>query len=145
MSEEKKDPTQATANSDMVGAKAADPAAEKGDGPDQPAAEVVGETPKADVAAEPSEAVLRNPLFELAGLQAWTLARRGPGRFGHGPQRLAQGGGDILRLLDGEKGRALRPRGWFIGQRRLVVIGRFRERRIEQKRLVRLQRHDVGQ
>ena len=45
MSEEKKDPTQATANSDVVGNKAQDAAADKGvGGPEQPAAEVAGPT-----------------------------------------------------------------------------------------------------
>ena len=57
MSEENKDipaqdPKQATANSNIDGTKAASAAADQGDGPDQPAAEVVGETVKADAATE---------------------------------------------------------------------------------------------
>ena len=61
MSEEKKDdvaqdPQRATANSNIDGTKAADAAADEGAGPDQPAAEIVGETVKADAATEPSAA-----------------------------------------------------------------------------------------
>jgi NADH-quinone oxidoreductase subunit C len=61
MSEEKKDdvaqdPQRATANSNIDGTKAADAAADRGAGPDQPAAEIVGETVKADAATEPSAA-----------------------------------------------------------------------------------------
>jgi NADH-quinone oxidoreductase subunit C len=39
-----KDPTQATANSDVLGNRAKDAAAEKGDGPDQPASEIAAST-----------------------------------------------------------------------------------------------------
>ena len=51
----KQDPTRATANSDVLGTKAADAAADRGDGPDQPAPVVAGAT----VGAEPGAVVDR--------------------------------------------------------------------------------------
>ena len=49
--ESDRDPTQATANSDVLGNKAADAAADKGDGPDQPAPVVAGATVGAETGA----------------------------------------------------------------------------------------------